>query len=300
VILHQANQNRVPVPYNYDGVEVFGPMQQVDTYRWADVVMTHLDYTQYTIMMAHEAKRPLIHFVHNDTEYSSIVAAGPSNYIVYNSEWIKEKIGYPHKSIVVTPPCEAEFYDVCEDPYKNEYITLVNLDQNKGGKILREIAKRMPERKFLGVIGGYSSPARVGQVIDQPGNVKVIPNTPDILSVYRQTRILLMPSAYESWGRTATEAMCSGIPVICTPTPGLKENCSDAGIYIPARHKDYSMDHEFPIPEEVYDVSPIINEIKKLDNKEYYQKVSKRCRERSRELKPDLGKLEQFIYDAKN
>lgn len=298
VILHQATMHKVKVPYMYEGVEVFGPMQHVDAYRWADIICTHLDFTQYTIMMAHEAKRPLVHFVHNDTAYSSIMCAGRRNFVAYNSKWIQDKIGYPHPSIVVPPPCEYDFYNVNEDPEGNEYITLINLDQNKGGRILREVALRMPERKFLGVIGGYSSPAGVGQIRNQPDNVRVIENTPDILSIYKQTRVLLMPSAYESWGRTATEAMCNGIPVICTPTEGLKENCSEAGIYIPARNKDYSMDHEKEIPPEVYDINPIIKEIKKLDNKEHYKKVSEKCRERAKSLSPDLGKLEQFIYDA--
>ena len=40
-----------------------------------------------------------------------------------------------------------------------------------------------------------------------------------------------MPSHYESWGRTATEAMSSGIPVICTDLPGLRENCGNAAEY---------------------------------------------------------------------
>jgi hypothetical protein len=40
-----------------------------------------------------------------------------------------------------------------------------------------------------------------------------------------------MPSHYESWGMVASEAMASGIPVICSDTPGLRENCGDAAIY---------------------------------------------------------------------
>ena len=53
--------------------------------------------------------------------------------------------------------------------------------------------------------------------------------------VYARTKVLLMPSVYESFGRTAVEAMVSGIPVIAHPTPGLCEALADAGIYA---HRD--------------------------------------------------------------
>jgi glycosyltransferase involved in cell wall biosynthesis len=45
------------------------------------------------------------------------------------------------------------------------------------------------------------------------------------------TRVLLMPSRYESYGRTAIEAAASGIPTIAHPTPGLREALGAAGIY---------------------------------------------------------------------
>lgn len=289
VILHQATMHNVQTPYTYEGVEVFGPTGELDAFRWADVVMTHLDYTQFTIIMAHEVKRPLVHFVHNDTPYQSIQNALENNYVVYNSEWIRDKVAYNCPSYVLKPPCDYDYYNTGE---RGEYITLINLDGNKGGKILSEVARRMPDKKFLGVMGSYSSPAEFGQYTDQPGNVKVIPNTPDILSVYRQTRVLLMPSAYESWGRTATEAMCNGIPVICTPTPGLKENCSTAGIYVKARK---GLDED---GNEEYDVEPIVKAIKKLDDEKYYKVMSEKCRARAKELNPNMEQLEQFLLDA--
>lgn len=301
VILHQDKMHNIHTPYNYEGVEVIGSTGHVESYRWADAIMTHLDFTQFSIIMAHEVKKPLFHFVHNDTTYTSVQSAPSRNFVVYNSRWIGEKINYPHSSFVLHPPCDMDYYNVCEDPINNEYITLINLDQNKGGKILREVAKAMPDRKFLGVIGGYSSPAEVGQIRDQPGNVKVIPNTPHILEVYKKTRVLLMPSAYESWGRTATEAMCNGIPVICTPTPGLKENCADAGIYIPPRDEKFSMAQqsgEVFSEEEVYDINPILREIKKLDSVPYYKIRSEKCRQRAKELKPDMEAFERFLYDS--
>lgn len=307
IILHQAKMHNVRTPYEYEGIEVMGATGHVDAYRWADVVITHLDYTQFTMLMAHEAKRPIVHFVHNSTPYNSIMNAPRDvrNYVVYNSTWIKDELKYPHESMVLTPPCDVNYYNVCDNPEENEYITLINLDQNKGGGILKRVAEAMPDRKFLGVIGGYSSPSHIGQITDQPQNVTIVPNTPNIREVYKKTRILLMPSAYESWGRTATEAMCSGIPVIACPTPGLKENLGDAGIFVAPRESkilhEGSVDEQTVYFDEEYDISGIVNEIKKLDNKKHYSGVSEKCRARANELKPDhqLEQLEQFLLNAR-
>jgi glycosyltransferase involved in cell wall biosynthesis len=280
VILHQAEMHKVPVPYILDGVEVFPPTGSLDTYRWADVICTHLDYTQFTMIMAHEAKKPLFHFIHNDIEYTCISNAIKGNYVVYNSKWISDKLAYKWPSMVLHPPCDYDAYNVNDNPEESEFITLISLNRNKGGEQFYRIAEAMPHKKFLGVIGSYDE-----QVVrtDLP-NVTILPNTPDIWSVYKKTRILLMPSAYESWGRTATEAMCNGIPVICTPTPGLKENCGEAGVFVKNRNN----------------INAWVREIDRLDNKNYYQKLSDKARQRAKDLKPlsELIQLEEMIRNA--
>lgn len=296
VVLHQAKMHKVHVPYVWDGIEVYGPSANMDQYRWADVLCTHLDYTQFTIAIGMLTKKPVVNFIHNDIPYASIQGARKENYVVYNSQWIADKLKYEWPSMVLTPPCDMEDYNVCEDPISNEYITLISLNENKGGKILRRLAKAMPDRKFLGVMGSYDP-----QETEQPGNVKVIPKTTDILGAYKQTRILIMPSRYESWGRTATEAMCSGIPVICCPTPGLKENCGDAGLYIDPRGELIKKDDiVIGDDEETYDLSSLIKQIKKLDKPNFYKAVSERCRERAAELNSEkqLNELEQFLQTA--
>jgi glycosyltransferase involved in cell wall biosynthesis len=215
---------------------------------------------------------------------------------VYNSQWIANKLKYQWPSMVLTPPCDVEDYNVCDNPIENEYITLISLNENKGGKILRRLAKAMPDKKFLGVMGSYDP-----QIVDQPSNVTIVPNTPNIGEVYRKTRTLLMLSRYESWGRTATEAMCSGIPVICTPTPGLKENCGDAGLYIEKRGELIKKDDVvIGDDEETYDLTSVIKQIKKLDKENFYKAVSERSRERAGELNSEkqLNELEQFIQRA--
>lgn len=299
VILHYYKGDR----YEYEGVTVFPATGIVDAYRWGDVVITHLDMTQYTILMARQADRPLVHFVHNDIPYSSIMNNFGNVSAVYNSDWIKNKIGYNIPGYVLHPPCDVSSYRT--DTTK-EYITLVSLNERKGGHLFYEIAKAMPDKKFLGVVGSYDNPGPlklsqmeiINQLIQLP-NFTLVPNTPDILSTYRRTRILLMPSDYESWGRTATEAMCSGIPVICTPTPGLKENCGDAAIYVGS-----------PLPEcepgdaqvDTGEVKEWVKAILSLDNEKTYEKYSLLCSARAAELDPlkELEGLEQFLIQQAN
>jgi glycosyltransferase involved in cell wall biosynthesis len=278
VLLWQANQYKIDRVYEFEGIEVFPPNQKIaeTLFDWADVVITYLDMTENTIGLAHIFKKPVVHICHNSYERASIRQAHRKQYVVYNSEWVKKELNYQHESMVMHPPCDWRKYDTGKDSEKNEYITLINIDQNKGGEILREIAKRMPDKKFLGVKGSYSEPASIGQITDQPSNVKVIENTSNIIPVYEQTRVLIMPSKYESYGRTSIEAMCSGIPVISSGTPGLREACGDAGIYI-----------------EREDIDGWVKAIKKLDDPVKYKKQSKICRDRSRELDPEK-ELSQF------
>lgn len=303
VLLHQDKD--IQTPYEYDGIEVFGSRvaQRVDAYQWADVVITHLDFTQFTIAMCMQAKRPLVHMIHNDITYFSIENAGRGQHIVYNSEWCREKIGYRWPSMVLHPPCNTSYYNVNDDPSKNEYITLINMNERKGGYRLKEIAEAMPDRKFIGVVGSYDNAGLLGleqhQIIAMmPPNVKIVPNSPDILSVYRQTRVLIMPSDYESWGRTATEAMCNGIPVICTPTDGLRENCGPAAIYVGS---PISNSEPGAAAVDTGTVAQWVAAIKKLDAPKTYQKYSLLCRSRAQELDPvkELERFEQFLTEAR-
>ena len=304
VILHQ--DKNIHTPYEYEGVEVFGSKvgQRVDAYQWSDIVFTHLDYTQYTIVMAKEARRPLVHFVHNDIPYGSIQNNFGGVSAVYNSQWIADKIGYEIPGCVLHPPCDTGFYNTFTEanpPIKRPYITLVSLNERKGGYMFYEIAKAMPDKKFLGVIGSYDNPGKLKKTqieiineLMQLENFTLVPNTPDIKASYADTRVLLMPSDYESWGRTATEAMCSGIPVICTPTPGLKENCGEAAVYVGEPINN-------PEPGEaqvdIGEVSDWVKAIRSLDDPDYYAKKSLLCTRRANELNPvrELENLEKFL-----
>ncbi len=231
-------------------------------------LITHLDMTARALNTSIVAKRPLVVVVHNHHSRKYLVecanSLGKNVYFIHNSYWIKNFYKYLKvPSIVVYPPVSYRDY---ETDTTREFVTLLNLNGNKGGDVLIKIAKAMPEVPFLGVKGGYG-----GQIMDRKvKNITYKDNTPYVKEVYAETGILLVPSKEESWGRVAVEAMSSGIPVIAHPTPGLLESCGDAGIFC---------DRD--------DIAAWVREIKKLrTNKEWYAEKSRACKQRAEELEP--------------
>lgn len=193
-----------------------------------DVVVTHLDNTGAATRAARRARKPVVHLVHNDRQlqYHNVKPAADT-LIVSNSYWIHERIPARYRPIVCRPPVFVADY-VTERP-DAELVTLINRTEPKGAHVLYRIAEAEPARRFLAVEGAY------GHQVRPPSrcrNVELMAQTPNVRDdVYARTRVLLMPSSYESWGRVAIEAACSGIPTIAHPTPGLTEALGDAGIF---------------------------------------------------------------------
>lgn len=240
-------------PYEIDGIRVIRPPRRgvqswlEATVRNADLLVTHLDLTNQAMMLALTVKKPLAHFIHNDAQlkYWRVIPL-KAQLVVFNSHWIAEKKEdwtysgderapkhlWPGPSVVVHPVVEAEHYR-CE---RGEMITLVNPTPGKGANTFKALARQMPDRQFLAVEGGYGEQIITASHTDPKtratGNIEWMAHTPDIRNVFRRTKVLLMPSEYESYGRVGIEAACAGIPTIAHPTAGLKEAFGDAGIFI--------------------------------------------------------------------
>jgi glycosyltransferase involved in cell wall biosynthesis len=240
----------------------------------SQVLLSHLDMEPNAVNTAKEVKKPLVLVMHNSFRMKHLNVfkeSLPENlYLVHNSKWIQDyykPLGLP--SIVLYPPVDWRDYSVTSS---KEYVSLINMNTNKGGELFLRLVEAMPDVKFLGVKGAYDK-----QNIKEYSNLTLIDNTPRIKEVYGRTQILLMPSKYESWGRTAVEAMSSGIPVIAHPTPGLKESCGSAGIFC---------DRD--------DIQAWMREIRRLRSDSiYYEKKSAACLDRAKELDPE-PQLEEF------
>lgn len=257
-------------PQNYEGVNYIkkSDINAVNkAVEESSILCSQLGHAESTVKLAAKEDKNVIIFVHSIdhnrisiNNYKSIIDQSKL-LLVYNSESMKHHFDVYKNTFVLYPPVDCNKYNTNTN---NKYVTIINVSKLKGGNQLIKIAKQMPNIQFLGVKGGYDK-----QIIDESvKNIKYVENTKDIKSIYAQTDILLIPSNPETWGRTATEAMCSGIPVIAHPTEGLKENLSYAGIFI-----DKESTEEW------------VAQIKLLkEDRNEYIKLSEKGKQRSKEL----------------
>jgi glycosyltransferase involved in cell wall biosynthesis len=116
-------------------------------------------------------------------------------------------------------------------------VTFINPVAVKGVDLALEIAALCPEIPFCFVRGwplGLKELANLKRSIRRLGNVTLHDRTSDMQPVYRQTRILLVPSQWEdeTWGRVVTEAQFSGIPAVASKRGGLPEAVGPGGIML--------------------------------------------------------------------
>jgi glycosyltransferase involved in cell wall biosynthesis len=208
-------------------------------------------------------------YVHRAETQGSWIAKKftPQQFTVFNSKSLLESCKVrPTNSKVFIPVVDYRDYTMEEKHREPKYVVLSNVNPNKGGDLLIKLARAMPDIEFLGVRGGYGKQVST----DELPNLRYIPHTNRITDVYKQAWVVIMPSELETWGRTAVEAMSSGIPVVVSPTPGLRECCGEAAIYVRRN-----------------DLEGWIGALRRLkEDRKYFQTRAKLALERSRALDP--------------
>ncbi|MEU2874704.1 glycosyltransferase family 4 protein [Streptomyces olivoreticuli] len=279
---HQVNvwlshSGKLQEEYEIDGIQVI-PQQQgfrfASEARKADILVSQYENVPIASSFSRAHGIPLVVVCHDNFPTSFRNAAG-ADLLVCNSQWIRREAdvfystypeGYaPKRIMVVRPPVFASDYRTSP----GEYVTLVNLNEEKGGEVFWKIAAWMPEWKFLGVCGSYGTQIKPPIYLQNCEVVDTVPGGRMKDVVYSRSRIVLMPSLYESWGRVAVEAFASGIPVVAHPTPGLLEALGGAGIFA---YRD--------------DLPAWINALKSLAEQTAWAQASQRAKERSRQLDP--------------
>jgi glycosyltransferase involved in cell wall biosynthesis len=223
--------------------------------------------------------RPIVATCHYDGNYTMITGNGGTGWsemlffinTIMESNYRKNIVPWPsqiRRTETIRPILHRDQI-VIGEPFQGDRITLINANENKGVHQFLELAKRMPDRKFLGVrpyYGNMTTPLPLG------GNIEWVPFSDDIRAILRRTRILLFPSYYESFGRVAVEAMVNGIPVLYSkpsknsPYPGGSMEAVQAWI------GDAAIACDRDKPEEWMEA------IRSLDTEETYADLSARSR----------------------
>lgn len=248
--------------YWLDGVDVLNGVKHIqDVVRSADVVVSHLGDQGTAHEFAVKRGVPSVRMVHGLATVNQLrrFRQFPVSLMVWNSESSRVASGWDGPSLVARPPLIPERY--VTNP--GSCVTQVNISDAKGGQLFGKLVRFMPDLEFLAVRGGY------GRQRDPYGrNVRIMLPTHNMRDdVYAQTRIVTIPSKWETWGMVGPEAMCSGIPVIAAPTPGLRESLGAAGIFV-----------------ETANFQGWVNAVRNLSDVSAWQVASERSLERAAEL----------------
>jgi glycosyltransferase involved in cell wall biosynthesis len=149
----------------------------------------------------------------------------------FTANRLNERFGIDSR--VVLPPIVAERYRVAPRGGK---VLVINPDPAKGGDTALELATRRPNIPFL----IQESWANNSRLVDMRKRANELPNVEwkspvlDMRERYREARVLIAASRWEeAWGRVASEAHVSGIPVIGSRIGGLEEAIGPGGILVP-------------------------------------------------------------------
>jgi glycosyltransferase involved in cell wall biosynthesis len=275
----------------YDGVRCFNLYDTntlLEVLRSTHMICSHsYAYRDQLLYICRVTGIPFVGWVHTDNYVHAVlrdhgnvwndVRCAGRQWTIFNSNSMRDLVKTPvQNSTVFIPTVDYREYRVTK--HAPRYVTLSNLNYNKGGDLLIKLARACPDIEFLGVRGGYAK-----QIVDAtpPPNLTYMSHTTRIKDIYEKTWVQIMPSLKETWGRTAVEAMASGIPAVVSPTPGLRECCGAAAVYV-----------------DRYDLEGWVTALRKLkDDPEWYKSRSKIALERARALdpRPVLANIEEWL-----
>jgi glycosyltransferase involved in cell wall biosynthesis len=116
------------------------------------------------------------------------------------------------------------------------YITFINPVPEKGLNVAIEVARQLPQEKFLFVKGdwvGDDISLLLEQGVYKLPNVEIWEKQEDMRNVYAVTDILIVPSQWpETFGRVIIEAQANSIPVVAANIGGIPYTLGKGGILV--------------------------------------------------------------------
>lgn len=185
---------------------------------------------------------------------------------------------------VLPPSIDPDLYRV---EVSGDAVVFINPHPLKGVDVAVEIAARCPDIPFRFVESWSLNDAYRSELVARLAahpNITLEPRTSDMRSVYSRARLLLAPSQWEeAWGRVASEAHVSGIPVVGSRRGGLVDAIGPGGIVL---------DYEAPIGDWVAAVRSL------WDDAAVHARLSQSARDYAARKELDFGHQLQTFSDV--
>jgi tetratricopeptide (TPR) repeat protein len=165
---------------------------------------------------------PFVMLVHGPGQYEQFMPQ--CDLVIFNTrvqmELARAATGQT-PAMVLHPPVVRSQYETAG---AGDCLTLFGSGPAKGVERFLRLARSMPHERFLLVTND--------EIAERPANLLIQPKTLDVREIYARTKLLLMPSEYESYGRVAIEAAMSGIPTITSDLPGVREATAGHAVFV--------------------------------------------------------------------
>jgi glycosyltransferase involved in cell wall biosynthesis len=225
--------------------------------------------------------------VHTPPKYGKLIrqAVVSADYAVYNTTTSAKQWGEP-EALVLHPPISDLPSNTST---KGDAYTCLSSLRNKGVEVVLSLAEMHPDKRFIIVRSPAEPTHGIPDLEDRAArlpNVELHPRVDpkDVYKYLKQTRVLLVPSMYETYGMSAIEAAGYGIPTVHVDTPHVREGVGDAAVLVPA-----------------LDVERTANGIQLIEKN--YDKYSLGARARaefiSKRQREELEKFSEFISTVK-
>jgi glycosyltransferase involved in cell wall biosynthesis len=175
----------------------------------------------------------VIHFHNAESDDLVDISSSSADSYIANSEFTAKYVErrYGINARVIVPSFHRHWY---ETNRIGDYVTFINPHPKKGVDLLLDVVQRMPKQRFLFVKAWTLTRKDAAVLADAKArlpNLTVSKPVRNMRDIYAQTKVLVMPSQWEeAWGRVATEAQFSGIPVVGSNRGGIPEAIGPGGV----------------------------------------------------------------------
>lgn len=173
--------------------------------------------------------------VHTPPRYGKAIreAVVYADYAIYNTETAARQWGEPG-GMVLHPPITSLPTNTSNS---GDAYTLLSSLSNKGVEVVLDLAEKYPDKRFI-IVRSPAEPTHGIENLEERAsklpNLELHPRVApeEVYKYLKQTRILLAPSRYETYGMSAIEAAGYGIPCVHVDTPHVREGIGDAAVLV--------------------------------------------------------------------